>query len=128
MTAIDKGVLPKRNTKELIVSPSFIFTKNQLLYRFFKVLCHSCRTTVWQNISRKLLLKQTGKNYETYLTHFQPMFYLNPLIPTKKSRKLKVFWYYFWAWEGSVDWKCINSNFYSYYKKRLVIGLVQPYL
>ena len=59
---------------------------------FFQVLCHSCRTTILQNISRKLLLKQTGENYETYLTHFQSMFHLNPLIPTDYMIFSDIFW------------------------------------
>ena len=77
--------------KECIISPSFIFTKNKLLHRFFKVPCPSCRTPISENISRRLLLKQTGENYETYLTHLQPMFRLNPLLPTEKIRKWKIF-------------------------------------
>ena len=54
--------------KEFIISPSFIFTKDELLYRFFKVLCLSCRTPILRNISRTLLLKETGENSETYLS------------------------------------------------------------
>ena len=45
----------------------------------------SCR------ISWRLLLKQTDDNYETYLTHLQPIFHLNPLISTEYIRKSKAF-------------------------------------
>ena len=69
----------------------------QFMHMRVKVLCHSCRTTTFQNISQKLFLKQTRENYETYLTHFQLIFYLNPLIPNEKIRKLKVFRYFLGA-------------------------------
>ena len=47
--------------KEFIISPSFIFTKNELLCSFFEVLCPSCRTPILQNISRWLLFKNKWK-------------------------------------------------------------------
>ena len=95
--------------KEFIISPSFIFTKNELSYRFFKVFCTSCRIPILQNISRRLLLKQTGENY--YLTHLQPMFHLNPLIPTKNSQKIKGFRCFLGAKEWSVRWKWVSKDF-----------------
>ena len=70
--------------EEFIISRSFIHTKNELLHRLFMVFSPSCRTTILQNISWRLLLKQTAENY---LTHLQPMFHVNPLIPTENIRK-----------------------------------------
>ena len=72
--------------KEFIINPSFIFTKNELLHRFFKLLCPIYRTPILQSISWTLFLKQTGGNYGTYLAHLQPMFHLNPLKTSKNQR------------------------------------------
>ena len=73
--------------KKFIIDPSFIFTKNELLYRFLKVIHASCRTPILPNISKMLLLKQTGENFETVLTHLKPMFHLNSLMPIENIRK-----------------------------------------
>ena len=73
--------------KEFI--PSFLLKMNPCIgfLSFFAPVAEHlfCRT------SRRLLLKQTDENYKTYLTHLQPMFHLNPLIPTENIRKSKVF-------------------------------------
>ena len=58
-----KTIMP---IKEFIISPSFIFTKNELLYRYFELLCLSCRTPILQSISRWLLLKTQVKNMKIF--------------------------------------------------------------
>ena len=52
--------------KEFIISPSFIFTKNELLYRYFELLCLSCGTPILQSISRWLFLKTQVKNTKIF--------------------------------------------------------------
>ena len=69
--------------------------------------------------------KKKGENFETYLTHFQPMFHLNPLIPTEKMIFSDIFWKHR---RGALVENVLTQMFYPYYKKWLVIGLVQPYL
>ena len=53
------------------------------------------------------------------------MFHLNPLIPTEKMIFSDIFWEHRW---GALVENVLTQMFYSYYKKGLVIGLVQPYL
>ena len=83
---------------------------------------------ILQNISRRLLLKQTAENYETYLTHPQPMFHLNHLHPVKISENQSfsdVFWEHR---KGALVHNELIKFLYSYYIKGFVIGLVHPYM
>ena len=53
------------------------------------------------------------------------MFHLNPLIPTEKIIFSDIFWEHR---RGALVENVLTQIFYSYYKKGLVIDLVQPYL
>ena len=53
------------------------------------------------------------------------MFHLNPLIPTEKMIFSDIFWEHR---RGVLVENVLTHVFYSYYKKELVIALVQPCL
>ena len=115
--------------KEFIVTPSFIFAKNELLYRFLEVLCSSCRTLILQNISRWLLLKKNRLKLWNLLNPFVTNVLLESTYLLLKTSENERFSDVFWEHKGgTLVENVLIKFFYSYYKKGFVIGLVQPYL